>query len=620
MNISRILSKCYFRLVLCSCLCAAMPKGYGQDKTATDTVFFLAKQKGILGKIGKSLSVNNPDLLQPQEGAVKNEAAFVAFQGKIIRDIHVQKTGFSKSIYDTIKQHNSFFNDLGDALHTSTRTKVILNNLFFVKGNTLYPSVLSDNEAFLRQLSFLQDARIVVKPVPEYADSVDIIILCKDVFPIGGSVDEGSEKTLGFEINDDNLFGTGNRLQMFNYFDLNRNPGYGFGFEFLKRNISGTFINLALGYQNQAPAYNSGRREEKNIYLKGELPLVSPYHSWTGAFEIASHSTQNLYLPDSIYFADFNYHYQLIDGWLGHNIGAKLQTDKNLATRLRKLIALRAIQRIYQQVPGTYKGVYNPGYTNLSAALASYTVFEQDYYHTNFIYGFGRNEDVPEGFNLSVTGGWSMINNMERPYLGFEYQRNYFSNKMGFINYKLKLGSFYNSKSLEDVSILTSLEYFTKLQKLGKGSWWLRHFINGSITQLFNSQLIDFLHLSSDYGIPQLNNTDFKATTRATFNEESVFYNTWKFVGFSFAPFVSGNITYLKPQGGDFGSGEFYTAFGAGLRTRNENLVFGTIELKANYYPRTTGNMSPWNITLNTGLQFRYISQLVKRPDFVINN
>ena len=591
-----------------------------QETNHTDSVFFLAHEKGLLGKIGKSLSVNNPDPVLPFDGAVKNESVFSPFKGKIIRHILVEKLNFNKSVNDTSKVVKNFFNAVGDAMHTSTRRRIILNNLFFIPGDTLYPSLLADNEKFLRELTYLQDARIMVKNIENNKDSVDVTIICKDVFPIGGSMDAGSSKNVSFEVNDDNLIGTGNRLQVQNLFDLDRKPGYGFGVEFLKRNFRGSFINLAVGYQNQAPAYNSGRREERAIYIKGELPLVSPYHSWTGAFEIASHATQNTYGADSIYRSDSKYNYRLFDGWIGHNIGARRQLQQNLKSRFRRLISIRGIHRIFSDIPDLFKNSYKIEYSDLISVLGSFTIFEQDYYHTNFLYGFGRNEDVPEGFNLSVTGGWSNRNNISRPYLGFDYQRNYFSNRKNYLNYTIRLGTYYNQYRFEDISLFTGLEYFTKLRKLGDSHWFIRHFLSGSITQLINTYLNEPLRLSSDYGIPQLNNPELKASTRVTFNAESVLYNTWKFVGFSFAPFTFTNITFLKPIAGIFKSGDMYTAIGGGVRTRNENLVFGTIELKAFYYPRTTGTMSQWNVTLNTGLRFKYLSQLVKRPDFVVVN
>jgi hypothetical protein len=600
-------------------LCLSVSSVHAQKEEPADTVFFLAHKKGLLGKIGRGLSVNNPDPVEAVDGAVKNETIFNPYKGKIIRHILVEKLGFNRSVNDTIKVTRNFFNDLGNALHTSTSKRIILNNLFFTPGDTLYPYLLADNERFLRELTYLQDARITVKETGNL-DSVDVIVICKDVFPFGGSMDAGSTNMASFEVNDDNLFGQGNRLRVSNFWDANRNPDYGIGFEFLKRNIAGSFVNLAFGYRNEAPTFNTGLRQEKSLYIQGDLPLVSPYHAWTGAFEVAEHFTENAYLGDSVYRNFIQYEYRIFDGWIGYNIGARKQLQENFKSRFKRLVSVRAAQRTFKEIPELYKTVYNSAYSNLTTVLGSFTIFEQDYYHTNFLYGFGRNEDVPEGFSMSFIGGWSNRNNISRPYGGFDYQRSYFSNRKNYINYNLRLGSSFNGGRFEDISFLTSVEYFTKLRRFGQSKWYIRHFLSGSITQLANTILNDPLRLSSDYGIPQLSDPNITATTRITFKAETVFYNTWKLVGFSFAPFIFSNVTYLKTIGQNVKTGDIYAALGGGARTRNENLVFGTIELKAYYYPRISGTMSQFNITLNTDLRFRYISQLIKRPDFVVVN
>ncbi|MFX4790141.1 hypothetical protein ABTB87_22960, partial [Acinetobacter baumannii] len=71
----------------------------------------------------------------------------------------------------------------------------------------------------------------------------------------------------------------------------------------------------------------------------------------------------------------------------------------------------------------------------------------------------------------------------------------------------------------------------------------------------------------------------------------------------------SGKSIFLNSEG--------YAAIGTGVRTRNENLIFGTIELKTYYYPRIVGVMSHWNITINSDIRFRYVTQLIRKPDFV---
>jgi hypothetical protein len=591
----------------------------GQTKDNSDS-FFLAKKKGIWGKIGKSISISSKVQPTIEEGVKKNEASFVKFKGKLIRTIIVQKLNFNGAVNDTSKTSKNFFSDIGNKLHPNTSDKVIKRNLFFTEGDTLYPALVADNERFLRDISYLQDARIIVRNSQNSIDSVDVIVICKDVFPVGGSAELGSAKMINFEVNNDNLAGTGDRIAFKNMIDLDRTPHYGIGAQYLKRNIMGSFINIELGYSNIEPAFNSGRKEETALFVKAELPLVSPYSTWTGGYESSLRFTRNNYISDSLYASDYKYEYRIFDSWVGYNIGAKKHIADRFQNRRKYLLALRTVYRHFIDIPYINKTVYNSLYSNLTSVLASISVFEQDYYHTNFIYGFGRNEDVPEGFSLALTAGWTNKNDFSRPYLGFDYQRYYFTRKNAYVNYLFRFGTYYGSNQLEDLSLLTGLEYFTKLRKI-KGSRWLtRQFISGSVTQLLRTKLNDPLRISSIYGLPEINNISIKASTRITGNYESVFYNTWKFFGFSFAPFGFTNISYLRTNGTTVSEGDIYTSIGAGVRTRNENLVFGTMELRAFYYPRALENMNVWNLVFNTALKYKYNSQLVRKPDFAIVN
>ncbi len=582
-----------------------------------DSIFFLANKKGLLGKIGKSVSVSNLPNALPENGAIKNEDEFLPYKGKIIRNIFIQKIGFNLSVYDTANKRSSFFNKLGDALHTSTKRQIIRNNLFFSEGDSLQPNLMADNDKFIRDLSFLQDAKIRVDPLNIHPDSVDIIVSAKDVFPIGGSLSSLSADLVSFEINNDNLFGTGNRLQVMNLFDTKRSPSYGFGVEFLKRNIAGTFINIAVGYKNQNPTFNSGRPEEQSLFIRGELPLVSPYHYITGAFDISSNRAINRYDADSIHKKLYQYNYRNIDAWVGLSIGAKKQLKYNFSSRKKQLIALRILNRDFVTTPTVTLTNYDSRYADLKGALVSYTQFQQDFYHTNFIYGFGRNEDIPEGFNLTYTGGLTNQNDFQRLFFSIDYQRSYFSRNKSYLNYNIKVGGYYNNDRIEDFIFFASAEKFTKLRHLGSSRWYSRHFISGSISQQINTFLNDPLRLSSIYGLPLINNPNTASSGRVTLNAETVLYNTWDFFGFRFAPFWFANITYLKTAGFSITKGEFYSAVGSGFRTRNENLVFGTIEFKLYYFPRTVDNMNQWNFTITTDLKFKYNSQFVNRPNII---
>lgn len=586
----------------------------------SDTSFFLSSKKGLIGAIGKSISVSNPISGIPQNDAEKNAAEFEPFEGKFIRSISINKLQFNKLVNDTSLNNTNIFNQIGNKLHISTQQQVIKKNLFFKIGERVDPNLFADNEKFLRDLSFLQDARIIVVPVKENLDEVDILVLIKDVFPIGGSVSEVNTNLVDMEINNDNIFGSGNRLKFQQLFDTKRSPNYSYGIEFLSRNIAGSFLNVAAGIQFERPTFNAAKREENSYFIKGDLPLVSPYHPYTGGFELSVNNTQNAYSSDSLYNQQLKYGYYNADLWLGYSLGAKERMLDNLGTRKRNILSARVLHRYFTVRPDTLQFLYDSRYNDVTGMLFSYTVFERDFYHTNFIYGFGRNEDLPEGFSLSFTGGWADRQDISRLYIGVEYQRSYFNNKKAFLNYTLKSGSYFNKNQAEDLSALASLELITPLKKLKKRNWFVRHFLSGSVTFQKFIRLNDPLRVSSIFGIPKIRNTRIDGTARITINAETVFYNTFKLVGFNFAPFVFSNLSYLKLTATDPADGAVYSALGAGLRSRNENLVFGTMELKAYYFPKVVENMNSWNISLSTNLRFRYQTDLIRKPDFVIVN
>jgi hypothetical protein len=493
----------------------------------------------------------------------------------------------------------------------------MLKNLFFNTGDTLYPYLIADNEKFLRELAFIQDARIVASIDPTDSNGVIMNIQWKDIFPFGGSGNIGSIQSFNAEINHNNIFGLGDKIQINALYDLDRRPLAATGFEYIKRNFMGSFFNLTFGIDKIKPAFNSGRREEYARYIKGDLPLVSPYHSFTGGFEFGTYASSNTYNTRVPYQHMYKYAYGMMDGWMGINIGAGLRVKDNLQTRLRKFISFRAMSKRFSEIPDTANIKYNIHYSNIDAGLIAFNIFKQEYYHTSYIYGFGRNEDVPEGYSFSVVSGLTQRNTKTRPYLGIDYERDYFSEQKNYTNFILKLGGYLHKGSLEDISFLSAVNYFTMLKKLSNPKWSKRSFVQISATQQLKTILNEPLYLRSEFGIPTFKNDNILAATRVSCNIESVYYNKVKYYGFSFAPFIFVNSSYIKLIGEAVQKGSIYTALGLGCRTRNENLVFGTIELKAYYYPRTISNMTPLNVSLTTGLRFRYNSQLIRKPDFV---
>ena len=97
--------------------------------------FFLAKKKGLLGRLGKSLTKSSPDL-EPQ----KVENHFLKFKGKFIRYIDMVSLGFESNMNDTFKIKKNLGTTIARALHKNSRSKTISNNLFLKKEINYTPT------------------------------------------------------------------------------------------------------------------------------------------------------------------------------------------------------------------------------------------------------------------------------------------------------------------------------------------------------------------------------------------------------------------------------------------------------------------------------------------------
>jgi hypothetical protein len=326
-----------------------------------------------------------------------------------------------------------------------------------------------------------------------------------------------------------------------------------------------------------------------------------------------------MYFPDSLFINDNRYEYYNIDAWVGFNKNARILNQQINDDRLRSLIGIRFLHNEFSKVPRKYEGQYYYQYADLTGILGSVSIFRQDFYKTQYVYGFGRNEDVPEGVDLSLTTGWTDKNQRVRPYVGLDMQLNYFTRRKNYFNYTIRLGGYSYHKQYEDISILGNIEYFSRLKQLSK-NWKQRTFLMAGITTQIKKKLNEPLLLESQYGLPEYENINLGGDHRMTLKAETVFYNNWSLFSFRFAPFIFGNGTFLTPQGQPLKQTQFYNTIGGGIRSRNESLVFGTLELRAFFFPHKNFNGDRFRIDFNSNIKFKYNSQLIKRPQFIAVN
>ncbi len=209
-----------------------------QEKTEEkNDSFFLAKKKGILGRIGRSISKKDEPVVPELTADVYKQ-----FHGKTIRHIIIKPVGFNYAMGDSVPLKNNFPVRVANALHLNSTTELIRKNLFFKEGQRFYALQVADNDRFLRTLEYLRDAIIKVVPDDD-SDSVDVVVLTRDVFSIGGKLTISRTNKGDAEITEENFGGSGNKFSIVGLYDKERNQGYGVGAEYMLRNIQGSFIN-----------------------------------------------------------------------------------------------------------------------------------------------------------------------------------------------------------------------------------------------------------------------------------------------------------------------------------------------------------------------------------------
>lgn len=542
---------------------------------------------------------------------VKNEKsinAYVEYTGKIIRNIYVQHIGFEKSIYDSTKKVKKSVTRLANFLHVNTREKTLRQHLFLKKNTPLNPYKLADNERFLRDRDFIVDSRIVVVPV-DGSDSVDLLVMTRDVFSLGGRAG-GSPTAPEFGIYDANVAGRAQRVEFNAVIDQDRYPKFGYAFFYRKSSIFGSLANLELEYTQLDDARSYGKETEYAVYVRLNRPLVSPYTRWAGGIEVSNNWSKNVYHEAE---ADFlKYRYTIFDSWVGHNFGI----HKEISNRNRQFLAVRYFNGNYLDQPEQPEYEESRKYNDIVGALSEFTFYRQNYYKTRYVFGFGRTEDVPHGISVGFTGGYVRQLSVDRSYSAIKFNYGQASRKGNFYRFFFQSGGYLGSGEVEDLVVQTSAAYFTRALNMNR--YKMRAYTSVTYTQLFNQTITDWLDITKKE-IPGFKIDSLDADVRFATHLETALYTPWSILGFRFAPFaavdmVLANCADCEQQN------ELFWGLSSGFRTRNENLIFGTMELKITYIPKDGNGESKFVIGFKQNLRVKNTGTFVRAPSLIRYN
>ena len=190
-----------------------------------------------------------PDTIIKNRITGTSEANFIDYSGKRIRNIEVRRLNvFGVNMNNPESGNSRKIDNLLNKTHINTAEKIIRKNLLFSTGDKISPLLLSDNERILRQLPYIDDARIIIVPISN--EEADIVVLTKDVYSLGGSYTYQGLKKGSVSVFEKNILGFGHELGIDIPFDIEAQHTPGFGAHYTIDNLLKSFVNLNLFFLN----------------------------------------------------------------------------------------------------------------------------------------------------------------------------------------------------------------------------------------------------------------------------------------------------------------------------------------------------------------------------------
>jgi hypothetical protein len=447
--------------------------------------------------------------------------------------------------------------------HINTNENIIRKNLLFAVGDSISPLSLSDNERLLRDLPFIDDARIIVIPVSD--KEADILILTKDVYSLGATASLGGIKKGTVSLFEKNIFGTGHEFRIEVPYDSKYTDSPGLGIKYQVNNIQKTFANLGLFYYD-----GLGKRTYGFDLVR---KLVSSSTKYAGGISIEEMFTtedlDSMAEPEPL-------KYNLQDYWLMRSF----LLDPDHVTRL--IIGARYTNNNVFSHPVIHPDSYHH-LQQYKIFLGSVSLSMQKFYKTNLIYGYGRTEDIPYGGLIDFTAGKEISEFKERTYLSTSISVGQSIKKVGYIYGSAGFATFVNNNHTEQGMLLLRTNFVSNLLYLGRSR--ARFFTKIDYTRGFDRYSDEYLVIKNEDGFSGFRNDSIGGTQRVSLNLESVVFSPLQLYGFRFAFFGFADLGFLFNTNEFMGNGDFVSAIGLGIRLRNDNLLFNTLQIRLTFFP-----------------------------------
>jgi len=288
-------------------------------------------------------------------------------------------------------QENNQLYRLANKLHIRTQPKVIRQQLLFKSGDLYSQRLLDESARILRSARYLYDASI--KPVAYKDGRVDLVVTTRDVWTLNPGLSftrTGGESTIGVELEELNLLGTGTDLELSHVSGVDRDSNM---IEYQDRHVLDSWVRVRAAYADNSDGSFKA--------LEVERPFYSLDTRWTaGAFAQDDEHIQPLYdlgkvvqefgVRRKFAAATWGWSDGLRDGWVRRwRIGATYDDSE------------------FSEVPGSLAPTLVPENRKLVYPWLAFELVQNQYDQFRNHDQIGRTEDFHLGARLSVQLGYA---------------------------------------------------------------------------------------------------------------------------------------------------------------------------------------------------------------------
>ncbi|MBP1646722.1 MAG: hypothetical protein H6Q30_167 [Bacteroidetes bacterium] len=277
-----------------------------------------------------------------------------------------------------------WFGSFLNKFHVLTREDVVRNELLFKEGDIYNAELLAETERNLRALGIIGDVDIVSDTVRNRR--VNVAVYTHDRWTLGvkwAYKREGGVQNMAVALNDDNFMGSGQGVSVGYNYRSDRNNPHGAELDFVERRLFGTRFGLRAKYVNSEDAKMQSLTLQRGFYEEAATWAGSIYGDF-GQQRFRQFNDGTLVLQDYVQRENQN-------AWVSFSPGDR-------KTKFRAGLAYIRARHASSLVPPTF-------FDRLDLLNVSASVSRREYYKGKFIENFGRVEDVPLGYNVSLIVG-----------------------------------------------------------------------------------------------------------------------------------------------------------------------------------------------------------------------